>query len=67
MSIENVIEKRIFTNGYIEGIKMYAVWINGEQFVGILKKPLKDVIDNVMNNNDVQFNGLLELYLKNKK
>lgn len=33
-----------FLDGKIEGIRDYAIWHNGEQLVGCLEKPLKEVI-----------------------
>lgn len=33
-----------FLEGSIEAIKLYAVWNNGEQFVGVLRKPLGAVL-----------------------
>lgn len=33
-----------FLEGVIEGIRLYAVWKNGEQKVGCLEKPLKEVL-----------------------
>lgn len=36
-----------FWAGVREGIKAYAVWRNGEQEVGIMQTPLKDVLTEV--------------------
>ena len=33
-----------FIRGLMEGIRLYAIWENGEQLVGCLKKPLKEVL-----------------------
>jgi len=33
-----------FLEGVIEGITLYAIWRNGEQLVGCLQKPLKEVV-----------------------
>ena len=33
-----------FIDGVIAGIEAYAIWKNGKQCVGILQKPLEDVI-----------------------
>ena len=33
-----------FLEGAIEGIRLYAIWRNGEQKVGCLEKPLKEVL-----------------------
>lgn len=38
-------ERRIaYLEGMIEGITMYAIWKNGDQLVGCLQKPLKEVL-----------------------
>lgn len=36
-----------FIDGVIAGISMYAVYDNGKQYVGVIRKPLLDVIDEV--------------------
>lgn len=41
---ENVAYRKGFLRGMIEGIKLYAVWKNGEQFVGVLRIPLKEAL-----------------------
>ena len=33
-----------FLEGAIEGIRLYAIWKNGEQKVGCLETPLKEVL-----------------------
>jgi len=33
-----------FLEGAIEGIRLYAIWRNGEQRVGCLEKPLKETL-----------------------
>ena len=33
-----------FLEGAIEGITLYAIWLNGEQKVGCMGKPLKEVL-----------------------
>jgi len=33
-----------FLEGAIEGIRLYAIWRNGEQLVGCLERPLKEVL-----------------------
>ncbi len=38
-------ERRLgFIEGQIQGIRDYAIWKNGEQKVGCLEKPLKEVL-----------------------
>lgn len=36
-----------FCEGVIAGIKAFAVWDNGEEVVGVERKPLADVIKEV--------------------
>jgi hypothetical protein len=38
------LQRIAFLNGAIEGITLYAIWKNGQQAVGCLEKPLKEVI-----------------------
>ena len=33
-----------FLQGIIEGIRLYAIWQNGEQVVGCLQRPIKEVL-----------------------
>lgn len=33
-----------FLEGAIEGITLYAIWRNGEQLVGCMERPLKEVL-----------------------
>lgn len=33
-----------FLEGAIEGITLYSIWSNGEQLVGCMRKPLKEVL-----------------------
>jgi hypothetical protein len=33
--------------GYKDAVKNYAVWSNGEQLVGTMRRPLKTVLDEV--------------------
>lgn len=33
-----------FLKGMIEGITEYAIWRNGEQLVGCMERPLKEVL-----------------------
>lgn len=40
-------ENKDFVRGLIAGIETYAVWDNGTQSVGILRKPLKQVIADI--------------------
>lgn len=47
LRIELKIEKigRVaFLSGVIEGIRLYAVWKNGAQLVGVMQRPLAEVI-----------------------
>ena len=41
-----VLEK-IYKEGYKDAVRNYAVWNNGDQFVGVLKKPLENVLEEV--------------------
>ena len=41
-----VLEK-IYKEGYKDAVRNYAVWNNGDQFVGVLKKPLENVLTEV--------------------
>ena len=41
---ETLIYEHAFLEGCIEGIRDYAIWRNGEQLVGCLERPLKEVI-----------------------
>ncbi len=36
-----------YKEGYSDAIKNYAVWNNGEQFVGVMRRPLKTVLQEV--------------------
>jgi hypothetical protein len=36
-----------FCEGVIAGIKAFAIWENGEQLVGVDRKPLEEVIKEV--------------------
>ena len=36
-----------FIEGVIAGVEMYASWKDGEQRVGILEKPLKEVLEEI--------------------
>lgn len=46
MTKEDIIKiQRIdFLEGMITGITLYAIWKDGEQLVGCLQKPLRDVL-----------------------
>lgn len=42
---QDVLLHRIgFLEGAIEGIRLYATWRNGEQLVGCMERPLKEVL-----------------------
>jgi hypothetical protein len=41
---ETLLHRIGFLEGAIEGIRLYAIWRNGEQLVGCLEKPLKEVL-----------------------
>lgn len=41
---EQIIHRIGFLKGVIEGITIYAIWRNGEQLVGCLERPLKEVV-----------------------
>jgi hypothetical protein len=34
-----------FLRGVIEGIRLYAIWKDGQQVVGCLQRPLKEVLE----------------------
>lgn len=36
-----------FIDGVIAGVTTFAVWEDGKQVVGVLRKPLKDEIENI--------------------
>ena len=36
-----------FVDGVIAGIEAYAVWENGEQYLGVMKRPLKEEVEEV--------------------
>lgn len=44
MNREQIIHRVGFLEGVIEGITLYAIWKDGEQLVGCLQKPLKEVL-----------------------
>jgi hypothetical protein len=44
MDIIDKVERIGFLKGAIEGITLYAVWKDGKQLVGVLQKPLKEVL-----------------------
>lgn len=45
MSDRDQLLRRIgFLEGAVEGITLYAIWRNGEQLVGALERPLKEVL-----------------------
>lgn len=41
-----------FTEGLIEGVKAYAVWENGELYVGAMKRKLKYVLKEILDQMD---------------
>ena len=45
-------EKQLYKDGYSDAVTEYAVWKDGEQFVGVLQKPLSQVLQEV----DERFN-----------
>lgn len=48
--LDEITEERIrlaYTNGMIEGIKMYAWWKDGTQYVGCGRETLKQAIEDV--------------------
>ncbi len=34
-----------YVKGWAEGVRSYAIWSDGEQFVGVMHKPLFDVLE----------------------
>ncbi len=34
-----------YVKGWAEGVRLYAIWKDGEQFVGVKRKPLFDVLE----------------------
>ena len=40
--------KRSFLAGYLEGVRMYAVWKDGDQLVGAMRKSFHEVAKEVM-------------------
>ena len=41
---ERIFHRIGFVEGAIEGITLYAIWKNGEQLVGCMARPLKEVL-----------------------
>ena len=41
---EQMLHRIGFLEGVIEGITLYAIWRNGEQLVGCMERPLKEVL-----------------------
>lgn len=39
--------ERVYREGYKHAVENYAVWKDGEQFVGVLRRPLKKVLEEV--------------------
>lgn len=44
LDMTKMIQRIGYLEGAIEGIKLYAIWRNGEQQVGCLERPLKEVL-----------------------
>lgn len=44
--IHQLIDKT-YRTGYKDAVENYAVWCNGEQLVGVLKQPLKKILQEV--------------------
>lgn len=45
MNTTESIQHRIgFLEGVIEGIELYAIWRDGQQLVGCMERPLKEVL-----------------------
>jgi hypothetical protein len=38
---------RVYRHAYAAAVKNYAVWFNGEQYVGVQQRPLKKVLDDI--------------------
>ena len=38
-----------YRRGYADAVTNYAVWKNGEQLVGVMQRPLKEVLEEVKN------------------
>lgn len=53
--------RKMFKAGYIACLKMYAVWKDGEQFVGIRAHKLHDVIDGL--DSDPHFEAAFQVAL----
>lgn len=43
----NKIGNKDFIEGIIEGVRAFAVWKEGKQMVGVMKRPLKDEIEDI--------------------
>ena len=41
---ERELRKEAWLAGYAEAVRNYAIWNNGEQFVGVQSRPLKQVL-----------------------
>lgn len=41
---DQILQRIGFLEGAIEGITLYAIWKDGEQLVGCLQRPLKEVL-----------------------
>ena len=42
---EHLLHRIGFLEGAMEGITLYAVWKDGEQLVGVMQRPLKQVLE----------------------
>jgi len=51
-----------FTYGYLEGVRMYAVWHSGVQEVGVMRRPFPKVAEGVRAGNDRAFNDVKAVF-----
>lgn len=56
---ENVQEVQAFYRGVEEGIRRYAIYKNGQQFVGALQRPLAQVLAEVEQERDSELHQWL--------
>jgi hypothetical protein len=42
-------EKEAYKQGYSDAVRNYAVWKDGEQYVGVMQEPLKKVLERIKN------------------
>lgn len=45
-AVENV-RQQAYREGYIDAVRNYAVWKNGEQLVGVQQRPLPEVLEEI--------------------